>query len=332
MSAFRKRTMLALAMSGVLSLVPLVIVRAGIMTAVGLGVGMALAIAAALISERTRAFVRSDRLREAQSQLEQRIAKRREEALRNRRLVEGTARDRQEFVAAVSHELRTPLNSILGFAQVLLSEIEGPLSPSQREDVDAIRAAGVYLKDLVDEVLDSSSSHTETASPLQPLDIAVMVHEVARLLGAQQRRDEALELEIDLANELPSVVADPRRVRQILLNLAGNAMKFTRTGTVRIRAYHVSNTMRVAVEDTGPGISTNDLSRIFRAFERVNAEEEQSEGWGLGLAIAREMAEWHGGRIDVATEIGRGSTFTLILPLLPESTVISSHPTTGIGI
>jgi signal transduction histidine kinase len=322
MSTLRKRAMIALAISGVLSLVPLVLVRAEILAAAGLGVGMALAIAASLISERPRAFVRSDRLRNAQSRLEQRIVKRREEALRSRRLVEGTARDRQEFSAAVSHELRTPLNSILGFAQVLLSEIEGPLSPSQREDVDAIQAAGVYLKDLVDEVLDSSSSHTETTPQLQPLDIATIVREVGRLLGAHQRRDRTLMLDIEIEPELPRVVADPRRVRQILLNLAGNALKFTRTGTVRIRAFHVSNTMRVAVEDTGPGIPTNDLSRIFRAFERVNVEEGQSEGWGLGLAIAREMAEWHGGRIDVATEIGRGSTFTLILPLSSESTPI----------
>lgn len=315
MSTLKKRAMIALASAGALSLIPLVFARVDMAPLAGLAIGLILAAAAIFISDGPRAFVRSDSLLAAQSRLEQRIAKEREEALRKRRIVEGAARERQEFVAAVSHELRTPLNSILGFAQVLLSEIEGPLSPSQREDVDAIRAAGVYLKDLVDEVLDSSVTPSETAAQLEPLDIAPIVREVARLLGAQKRRDPMLQLDIDIAPDVPPILADARKIRQILLNLAGNAVKFTRSGSVRLRAYRTADSLRVAVEDTGPGIATSDLSRIFRAFERVQTEEGQSEGWGLGLAIARDMAEWHGGRIDVATEIGRGSTFTLILPL-----------------
>lgn len=317
MSTLKKRAMIALASTGVLSLIPLAFARVDVAPLAGLSIGVILAAAALFVSDGPRALVRSDSLIAAQSRLEQRIAKEREEALRKRRIVESAARERQEFVAAVSHELRTPLNSILGFAQVLLSEIEGPLSPSQREDVDAIRAAGVYLKDLVDEVLDSSVTSSEAAAELELLDVAPIVREVARFLGGQQRRDRMLQLDVDIAPDVPPILADARKIRQILLNLAGNAVKFTRSGTVRLRAYRAAdNTLRVAVEDTGPGIAKSDLSRIFRAFERVHTEEGQSEGWGLGLAIARDMAEWHGGRIDVATEIGRGSTFTLILPLV----------------
>jgi two-component system phosphate regulon sensor histidine kinase PhoR len=147
-----------------------------------------------------------------------------------------------------------------------------------------------------------------------PVDVGAIVREVARLL-AGQRRERAIEISVEIPPDLPRVLGDGRRVRQILLNLGSNAMKFTREGTVRLRAVAAEGGgVRVAVEDTGPGIASTDLERIFRAFERVDTTRGRVEGWGLGLAIAREMAQWHGGRIEVQSELGRGSTFTLALP------------------
>ncbi|AKF10077.1 sensor histidine kinase [Sandaracinus amylolyticus] len=258
--------------------------------------------------------LRSVALAQARARLRARLDALRTRAHEKRRIAERAQRSKEEFLAAVSHELRTPLNSIQGFAEVLLSEIEGPLSPSQREDVEAIHTAGAYLKELVDEVLDSSSRRTPIASRLELVDLAALVREVARLVEVQ-RRDKPITIEVDIAPDLARVPADARRIRQILLNLGANAVKFTKKGHVRFRAEGgATREVRLAVEDTGPGIAREDLDRIFRTFERVDTNRGRTEGWGLGLAIAREMAQWHGGRIEVQSTVGRGSTFTLVLP------------------
>jgi signal transduction histidine kinase len=214
----------------------------------------------------------------------------------------------------VSHELRTPLNSIQGFAQVLLSEIDGPLTASQKEDVDAIGQAGAYLKELIDEVIDASSRRTPAVERLELVDVARTIDEVVRLLEPQ-RRGKPIAIEIDVAPGVPPVPADPRRIRQILLNLGTNAIKYTREGKVRFVLRATARSVRVAVIDTGPGVAREDHAMIFRAFERVDTNRGRTEGWGLGLAIAREMAQRHGGRIEVESELGKGATFVVTLPL-----------------
>lgn len=227
-------------------------------------------------------------------------------------------RHRETYIAAVSHELRTPLNAILGFTQVLLSEIDGPLSPSQREDVTAIHDAGMHLRALVEEVIGESAG-SSSAREIRAVAIEPLVRELGRGLEAQLRgRPVTLRLAID--PDLPSPVGDARRLRQILWNLGSNAVRYTERGEIEIRVKLEGDNLRFSVRDTGRGIAEKDLARIFAPGERVERTEARpnrarpSEGWGLGLAIAQEMAEFHGGNLSVESELGRGSTFHLVMP------------------
>ena len=227
-------------------------------------------------------------------------------------------RHRETYIAAVSHELRTPLNAILGFTEVLLSEIDGPLSPPQREDVTAIHGAGVHLRALVEEVIGQSAGKPQ-ARDLAPIAIEPLVRELGRGLEAQLRaRPVTLRLVIEA--DLPSPVGDARRVRQILWNLGTNAIRYTERGEVTIRVAREGEVLRFSVRDTGRGIAKEDLPRIFAPGERVEREGERparsrpNEGWGLGLAIAQEMAEFHRGHLEVESAPGVGSTFHFVMP------------------
>ena len=227
-------------------------------------------------------------------------------------------RHRETYLAAVSHELRTPLNAILGFTQVLLSEIDGPLSASQREDVRAIDDAGAHLRALVEEVIGESAG-SPGAREIGTIAIEPLVRRLGRGLEAQLR-GRPITLRVEIGTDLPSPIGDARRVRQILWNLGTNAVVYTERGEIVITVICEGDRLRFSVRDTGRGIAKDDLERIFGAGERVEIASERparahpAEGWGLGLAIAREMAEFHGGTIDVESELGKGSTFHFTMP------------------
>jgi two-component system sensor histidine kinase/response regulator len=231
-------------------------------------------------------------------------------------------RSREQYLAAVSHELRTPLNAILGFTQVLLSEIDGPLSPPQREDVTAINDAGAHLRALVEEVIGHSASDSTETDAIGPVAIEPLVREIARGLEAQLR-GRPITLHLSVEPELPSPIGDARRIRQIVWNLGTNAVKFTDQGEIAITVRRDGEALRFSVRDTGRGIPAGDLGRIFSAHEQVDAsrsgsvprQRTKTEGWGLGLAIAREMAEFHRGRLEVESELGKGSTFHFVMPV-----------------
>lgn len=238
--------------------------------------------------------------------------------------VEGRHRVREAFVAAVSHELRTPLNAILGFTQVLLEELDGPLNPVQREDVTAIRDAGAHLRALVEEVIDTSARRSVETAPIDRVELEPLVREIGRGLEAQLR-GRPMTLRIVLGDDLPAPIGDARRIRQILWNLGTNAVKYTERGEIVLSVRRVGGDVRFSVTDTGRGIAKADLDRIFADHERVEPSADvetrgkrRSEGWGLGLAIAREMAIFHGGRIEVESEVGRGSTFHFVMPVVGE--------------
>ncbi len=257
-----------------------------------------------------RRALTADALRRLESRSKTAVA----EARRVREAAEAKQRERDEFLAAVSHELRTPLNAIQGFSQVLLDEIDGPLNPSQREDLETILGAGAYLRDLVDEVLDASADPDSPNSRRVPTDVGAVVRDVARLLEGQ-RRERPIDILTEVPDPLPLFALDGRRVRQILVNLGTNAMKLTRRGHVLLSVAFDARELRIAVADTGPGIAKEDQDRIFRAHERLDpAPRARVEGWGLGLAIALEMVQLHGGRIEVRSDLGTGSTFTVVLP------------------
>lgn len=257
---------------------------------------------------------RGEVAREVIAQIERRL----EEAALEReemRLRAATAgRFREEFVAAVRHELKTPLNAILGFTQVLLDEIDGPLTPQQREDVTAIRQAGLYLSELVEAVLEEWAPTRGVALTLAPVDLGVVLRDVARLLEGQTLgRDVAVRVEV--APDTPKPRGDARRIRQVLINLGTNGLRATRRGSVTLAAVPDPDGVRISVRDTGTGIAPELVPRLFDEFVQG---ARQAGGTGLGLALSRDLVEWHGGRIEVETEPGEGTSFHVLLPLEPE--------------
>ncbi len=226
----------------------------------------------------------------------------------------GAQRGVVDFVVNVSHELRTPLNAILGYSELLEDELaghDGGLVP----DVRRIRAAGALVLDLVNDLLDLSKLEAGKLS-LLPEDLAVrdvvddVVATVERLVEEQGNR-----LEVVVAPAAGSVWADPLRLRQCLLNLVSNANKFTEDGVVRLVARPFGAEVAFEVIDDGVGMSAEELGRLFHRFEQARADTAHRHGGtGLGLALTRELVTRMGGRVEVTSAPGSGSTFRLVLP------------------
>ncbi len=221
------------------------------------------------------------------------------------------------FLAAVSHEMRTPLNGILGMAE-LLSQPD--LSAEQRSYLDAISTSGKALASLIDEILDFAKIEAGrielTSEPFSPVSL---VEGVAELL-APRAQGKGLEIATSLAPDIPpTLLGDAARLRQILLNLAGNAVKFTHCGGVGIRAiWKQPGIIRIEIADTGPGIPAHQQSLIFDEFEQADgSSSRRHEGTGLGLAISRRIVESMGGQLRLEKSDAHGSVFAFELPLLP---------------
>jgi signal transduction histidine kinase len=223
-------------------------------------------------------------------------------------------RERAAFLAAVSHELRTPLNAILGFADVLLSEVDGPLTPSAREEVEQIRASGQHLLELISDILEFSALESGQLKLIRSrVDVSLLAREVVReAAGALGGKPVAMRLEGD--HEVLAY-ADGKRVRQILTNLVANAVKFTARGEIVVSVTRDGSRANLTVRDTGPGIGVAERAVIFKDFKQAGDARAKRRGTGLGLAIARRLALMHGGSIQVDSEVGQGSVFTVSLPL-----------------
>jgi signal transduction histidine kinase len=234
------------------------------------------------------------------------------------RQAEDADRYKSEFLTTVSHELRTPLNAILGFTEVLLQEIEGPLSEGQREDLRMIRASGEHLLALFNNVLDFSAlASGRMQLNLESVDVGEVLHEIASLLEGQ-RQGKPVAITVDAPDFLPEVEADPTRLRQIVMNLGSNALKFTSAGEVCLAARFNGREVSIAVRDTGVGIAEEDLPLLFEEFSQVGGPEYTRPGSsGLGLSIVRQLTRLHGGEIHVDSEHGQGSTFTITLKPAP---------------
>jgi signal transduction histidine kinase len=228
---------------------------------------------------------------------------------------EGANRAKSDFLSRMSHELRTPLNAVLGFAQLLEME---DLKADQRESVEQIVKAGRHLLDLINEVLDIArveSGRLEIA--VEPVRIDEMLREVVELVSPLAT-DRNVQL-IGAPQPTPRYVrADRKRLRQVLLNLLSNAIKYNRDGgTVTTSWEELPNNgrLRLVVTDTGPGIDPGKMARLFSPFDRLGAEMTEVEGTGLGLALSMVLVEAMGGKLDVRSEVGVGSSFTVDLPL-----------------
>ena len=232
--------------------------------------------------------------------------------------VRSADRDRAAFLAAVSHELRSPLNAILGFADILMAEVDGPLSPVAREEVEQIRSSGKHLRDLINDILELSALESgQLRLERARVDVWSIAWDVVReatgLLGA---RPIALRVHGD---ETVFARGDPKRLRQILTNLVGNAIKFTETGEVVVEIGREGRFAILSVRDTGPGIPPQELAVVFQEYKQTKSERARRRGTGLGLAITRRLVTMQGGSIQVHSAPGRGSVFEVQLPLWRET-------------
>jgi signal transduction histidine kinase len=239
-------------------------------------------------------------------------------ALRNARLLEdaqAASRAKSDFIATMSHELRTPLNAVLGHLELLEMGIHGETTPAQQEAMGRIGAATRHLRGLIEEVLSFARIESGRIEVnIAPTDVCALTEEVAAVIEplAQQKN---LSFSVERCTDAPTVPTDPDKVRQIVINLAGNAVKFTSEGEVRVAVQQRGDEVVLTVSDTGPGIAEQDRLRLFQPFEQLQTGFTRAHGGtGLGLYLSGRLAEILGGRIEVESEVGRGSAFSLILP------------------
>jgi signal transduction histidine kinase len=222
-------------------------------------------------------------------------------------------KERADFLAALSHELRTPLNAILGFTDVLLSEVDGPLSAEARENLDIVRQSGSHLRSLINDILDLSALETGRLNlQLKNTDIWSVAADVVREERPIAKRKN---ISIELTGSPVMAVADQMRVRQVLGNLIGNAVKFTSVGSVTVNVELVGQRVAISVTDTGPGIALEEQAAVFEEYRQSGDWKSRGAGSGLGLAITRRLVRMHGGRIELDSTLGKGSRFTVLLPI-----------------
>jgi len=267
------------------------------------------------ISERKRA---ERALRELNESLELKVHERTVELELARERAESADRLKSAFLATMSHELRTPLNSIIGFSGILLQQLPGPLNPEQHKQLSMVQGSARHLLELINDVLDVSKIEAGQLEVRRaPFDLHASIERVVASVRPLAQR-KGLSLDLQLTAAPVSLQSDRRRVEQVLLNLLNNAIKFTDQGVVRLSAETDAERreLRVHISDTGIGIKPEHLPRLFQPFHQLDSGlQRQHEGTGLGLAICRRLAELLGGSMQVRSEWGAGSTFTLCLPL-----------------
>jgi signal transduction histidine kinase len=243
---------------------------------------------------------------------------------KSRQLAEAS-QHKSQFLANMSHELRTPLNAILGYTELIADGVYGPPSEKMLGVLKRLESNGKHLLGLINDVLDLSKIEAGQLK-LDLADysleiVAQTVHSAVEPLAA----DKKLRFKTEVAADLPKGHGDERRLTQVLLNLVGNAIKFTDAGDVVITADASNGTFNLSVRDTGPGISVTDQARLFQEFQQAdNSITRKKGGTGLGLAISKRIIELHGGRIWMESVVGRGSTFFVTLPVQAREQAIAN--------
>ena len=235
------------------------------------------------------------------------------------RQLEIASKHKSLFLANMSHELRTPLNAILGYTELILDNIYGDISEQIRDVLQRLERNGRHLLGLINEVLDLSKIEAGSLMlALTDYSMREVVRAAANLVEPLAS-EKGLALSVDIAADLPPGRGDERRITQVLLNLAGNAIKFTDAGEIRLAATAADGAYLVSVSDTGPGIAELDQQRIFEEFQQAEGSSTRAKGGtGLGLSIAKRIVELHGGRIWLESTLGRGATFRVSLPVRVE--------------
>jgi two-component system, sensor histidine kinase and response regulator len=260
--------------------------------------------------------------------LERCIAERTRELRQAKDAAESADRLKSAFLATMSHELRTPLNSIIGFTGIVLQGLAGPLTDEQANQLGMVRDSSRHLLALINDVLDLSKIEAgQLTVAAKAFDLTASIRKVSTMVEPTAQ-EKGLELSVQVADGVGVMIGDVRRVEQILLNLLGNAIKFTEVGSVKLDVAPVNDFMRggvpagpavrLTVADTGIGIKAENEALVFMPFRQVESDlSRHHEGTGLGLAICRKLVELMGGSIKVESIWQRGSVFSVILPLKP---------------
>jgi signal transduction histidine kinase/HAMP domain-containing protein len=233
------------------------------------------------------------------------------------RLLEIANRHKSEFLANMSHELRTPLNAVIGFSEVLLERMFGEVNPKQEEYLQDILSSGKHLLSLINDILDLSKIEAGRMElEAQAFDLPAALDNALTLIKERAARN-SIALEVHVDPRIGEILADERKVKQVLLNLLSNAVKFTpEGGKITMRAVMNGEAVAVSVADTGIGIAAEDQEAVFEEFRQVGTDyARKREGTGLGLALARRLVELHGGKLSLQSELGKGSTFTFTIPV-----------------
>jgi PAS domain S-box-containing protein len=239
---------------------------------------------------------------------------------------------KSQFLANMSHELRTPLNAILGYTELIADGIYGQQSEKMLVVLKRLESNGKHLLGLINDVLDLSKIEAGQLvlelSDYSLEDIAQTVRSTLEPLAA----DKKLAFKVEVASKMPPGHGDGRRLAQVLINLVGNAIKFTDAGEVTITAGVIDGSFHLSVRDTGPGISAADQAKLFQEFQQAdNAITRKKGGTGLGLAISKRIIEMHGGKIWIESQLGRGSTFAFTLPVVVEQQVLEQRSNSQVG-
>ncbi len=235
------------------------------------------------------------------------------------RQLEEASKHKSQFLANMSHELRTPLNAILGYTELITDGVYGETPEKVNDALKRITTNGKHLLGLINDVLDLSKIEagqlTLSLSDYSMKDVVHSVYGAVEPLAAEKK----LDFKAEIAPDMSAGLGDERRLTQVLLNLVGNAIKFTDEGEIVIKASQSNGTFSVAVCDTGPGISEDDQKKLFQEFQQADSSTTKKKGGtGLGLAISKRIIEMHGGKIWLESQVGRGSTFAFTVPTRAE--------------